>query len=104
MLNKEKCLEAIKLLEESDTEYECYWDTIGHFRNPRAIETIDQLINEHFELQLTRSECDLIEFALKPLEEELGMDITLLIDKIQKHKCIAPKEEGVVESVEFEDE
>ena len=53
------------------------------------------------DIKLTSSECDLIIDCLKPLEEELGMDITLLIDKIQKHKDIASKPKGVVEYVSF---
>ena len=52
--------------------------------------------------KLTSSECDLIISCLEPLEEELGMDINLLIDKIQKHKDIAPKPKGVVEYVSFD--
>ena len=47
-------------------------------------------------------ECDLIISCLEPLEEELGMDITLLIDKIQKHKDIASKPKGVVECVSLD--
>ena len=34
---------------------------------------------------ITRSECDLIIDCLQPLEEELGMDITLLINKIKRY-------------------
>ena len=49
------------------------------------------------DLKLSRSECDLIIWCLKPLEEELGMDITLLIDKVERYKNIVPKQEGVVE-------
>ena len=60
------------------------------------------LINEHFELQLTSSECDLIISSLKSLEDELGMDITLLIDKLRKIQSTLPKQEGVVECVEFD--
>lgn len=52
--------------------------------------------------KLTSSECDLIISCLEPLEEELGMDITLLIDKIERYKNIVHKQEGEVECVEME--
>lgn len=63
---------------------------------------LEQLINEHFELQLTSSECDLIISSLNSLEEELGMDVTLLINKVRKLQSKLPKQEGVVECVEFD--
>jgi hypothetical protein len=45
---------------------------------------------------ITRSECDLIIDCLKPLEEELGMDITLLMNKIKRYKDITPKPNHVI--------
>lgn len=63
---------------------------------------LESLIDQRFNTQLTRNECDFIIDCLKPLEEECGMDITLLIDKINKHKYMASRQEGVVECVEFE--
>ena len=91
MLTKENCESA---LEEYD------------FRSERPLpheySLLRRLINEHFELQLTVSECDLIISSLNPLEEELGMDVTLLINKVRKLQSKLPKQEGVVECVEFD--
>lgn len=64
---------------------------------------VDELkSNQTFELELTRDECELIVDALKPWEEELGWDVTLLIEKIEKYKSLLPKGEGVVEYVEID--
>ena len=58
---------------------------------------------EYDDIKLTSSECDFLIWCLKPYEKELGMDVTLLIDKIEKHKQISTKQKGVVESVFFEE-
>lgn len=85
-------------------------------------DVIDYLENEHFEsseLELnsekTRSnpplelenqfldgEIELMISLLKRVEGELGMDITLLIDKLIRIQNTLPKDEGVVTCVEFE--
>lgn len=58
--------------------------------------------NPSFELQLTRDECELIVDGLKLWEEELGWDVTLLIEKIEEYKSLLPKQGGVVECVEID--
>ena len=71
--------------------------------NARKLCEVDELkSNQTFELELTRDECELIVDALKPWEEELGWDVTLLIEKIEMYKHILPKGEGVVECVEID--
>ena len=39
---------------------------------------------------------------LKIFEDELGMDITLLIDKLMRIQNTVPRDESVVESIELE--
>lgn len=95
MLTKEECLKAVELIKESYGE--------GEFQyNYDEIYLLEQLINEHFELQLTANECDLIILGLMKLENELGWDVTLLINKVLKHKYISPTAKGVVDCVEIE--
>lgn len=98
MLTKEECLKALDFIEEETTVIEDYktlpFITCNHLQL--------QPINEHFELQLTANECDLIILGLMKLENELGWDVTLLINKVLKHKYISPTAKGVVDCVEIE--
>jgi hypothetical protein len=52
-------------------------------------------------LNLTYGEIDLMISLLKTVEDELGMDITLLIDKLMRIQKTLPKDESVIESIEF---
>ena len=45
---------------------------------------LQELINEHFDNQFLDGEIDLMISLLKTVEDELGMDITLLIDKLMR--------------------
>ena len=100
-MNKKECLDAVKYLYFTSGEYGKK-DENGLTQDFRDKELLKQLINEHFDLQLTSSECDFIISTLEPYEDELGMDITLLIDKLRKIQRTLLKEEGVVTCVEFE--
>lgn len=62
---------------------------------------LEQLIKEHFDNQFLDGEIELMISLLKTVEDELGMDITLLIDKLMRIQKTLPKNEGVVESIEF---
>lgn len=97
MLTKEECIKALDYLFDNalDNDYMSILDS-------KMYDILEELINEHFELQLTVSECDLIILGLMKLENELGWDVTLLIKKVLKHKYISPSEKGVVECVEFD--
>lgn len=64
--------------------------------------TKEEWLDDYDNLQLTRDECELIIDALKPFEEELGWDVTLLMEKIEEYKSLLPKGEGVVECVEID--
>ena len=50
---------------------------------------------------LTNEEIDLMISLLKTVEDELGIDITLLIDKLMRIQNTVPKDKSVVESIEF---
>lgn len=78
----------------------CYHEEDESFFD--ALEQLEQLIKEHFEFQLTSQEIDLIRYALRPLEDELGMDVTLLMDKLWRMVDILPKEKELVECVEYD--
>ena len=99
-MTKKECLEALNEIEC------CYWEedkSIGArhiFANSKDI--IRDLINEHFDNQFLDAEVEILISLLRPIEEELGMDITLLIDKLRRIQNTLPKEKGVVEIVEFE--
>ena len=62
---------------------------------------LQELINEHFDNQFLDGEIDLMISLLKTVEDELGMDITLLIDKLIRIQKAFPKDKSVVESIEF---
>ena len=105
MLTKKKCKEALEVsrflevvIRGEKGNFEYYSD----FKDTVTFVLLEQLINEHFDLQLTSIECDLIILSLNPLEEELGMDVTLLINKVRKLQSKLPKQEGVVECVEID--
>ena len=101
MLTKKECLEALGALEMEIMNA----SSLPYTYKERVLSVsgvLFKLIKEHFELQLTSNECNLIISSLKPLEEELGMDVTLLIDKLRKIKSTVPRQEGVVECVEFD--
>ena len=66
-----------------------------------GLEVFSELIDKYFSLQLTRSECDFIISCLEPMEKELGIDITLLINKLKGQREEMPKEKGVVENIEY---
>lgn len=113
MLTKEEYIDIIDFLDffysdnliataelRKEKSKELQKEDVMNFKS--KLDKLKQLIEEHFGLQLTRSECDLIEVALKPSEEELGMDITLLIDKLRRIQNTLPKEEGVVTCVEID--
>lgn len=83
-----ECKHRNKLNDYNFCSESCYYCTYQQAaeckrKHPEYFES------KRFDLQLTSSECDLLIWYLKPLEEELGMDITLLINKIKKHKDIA---------------
>ena len=104
MLAKEECIESLNYLRNDVCsvcagEYPHCWSRCN---SKPHYSKLEKLINEHFDLQLTSSECDLIISSLNPLEEELGMDVTLLINKVRKLQSKLPKQEGVVECVEFD--
>ena len=62
---------------------------------------LEQLIKEHFDNQFLDGEIELMINLLKTVEDELGMDITLLIDKLMRIQNTLLKDESVVESIEF---
>ena len=62
---------------------------------------LEQLIKEHFDNQFLDGEIDLMNGLLKIFEDELGMDITLLIDKLMRIQNTLLKDKSVVESIEF---
>lgn len=103
MLTKEECIGSLNYFRKNVCsvcagEYPHCWAgclSESHYSK------LEQLINEHFELQLTANECDLIILGLMKLENELGWDVTLLIKKVLKHKYIVPSTEGSVECVEI---
>ncbi len=100
MLTKEKCLEALSSLEmeimhASSLSYR-YKERVLSVSN-----VLFQLINEHFDNQFLNGEIDLMISLLKTVEDELGMDITLLIDKLMRIQKALPKDKSVVESIEF---
>ena len=98
MLTKEECNKAQGILCIF-VNHEEYFDAD---ELSMCLSIFAELIYEHFELQLTSSECDLIILGLKSLEEELGMDVMLLIDKLRKIQSTLPRGEGVVECVEID--
>lgn len=65
------------------------------------LNVLEQLIKEHFDNQFLDGEIDLMISLLKTVEDELGMDITLLIDKLMRIQNILLKDKSVVESIEF---
>lgn len=102
-LTEKECTKAQAILHE----YKDYPDEVDGDDISWAVSVFAELIYHHFdnqafELQLTRDECELIVDALKPWEEELGWDVTLLIEKIEEHKSLLPRGEGVVDCVEFD--
>lgn len=99
MLTKEEYLEALYTLNNAINEHHSKLD---EQENNKAFDKLNHLINEHFELQLTANECDLIILGLMKLENELGWDVTLLIKKVLKKKYISPTAKGVVDCVEID--
>lgn len=64
-------------------------------------DVLEQLIKEHFDNQFLDGEIELMIGLLKIFEDELGMDITLLTDKLMRIQNTVPRDESVVESIEF---
>lgn len=113
MLTKEECIDIVEYLDffygdnlistaklRKEKSKELQKIDLDNFKS--KLDKLLELINEHFELQLISSECDLIISGLKSLEEELGMDVMLLIDKLRKIQSTLPRGEGVVECVEID--
>lgn len=102
MLTKKECLDALEMIVFVEGYYNLEHMLVDDKCCSLKYRMMYDLINEHFELQLTSSECDLIISGLKSLEEELGMDVMLLIDKLRKIQSTLPRGEGVVECVEID--
>lgn len=104
MLTKEGCQ---KVLDKRKEAYENVFKVSVIERNDEFYEDIDiiqQLIHEHFDNQFLDAEVELLISLLRRVEDELGMDITLLIDKLKRIQSTLPKEKGVVTCVEFKDD
>lgn len=54
--------------------------------------------------KLTWEELDFLIDTIKPLEDELGMDITLLIDKLEEMQEATPHQNSVVDCIWYSDE
>ena len=99
MLTKKECKKALDDLFDDSL--------IEDFASRTSIKKyyiLEQLIEEHFDNQFLDAEVELLISMLRGVEDELGMDITLLIDKLRRIKNTLPKEEGVVTFVEIEKE
>lgn len=64
-------------------------------------DVLQELINEYFDNQFLDGEIELMIGLLKIFEDELGMDITLLIDKLMRIQNTVLKDKSVIESIEF---
>lgn len=111
MLNRKECEEACLYLLlhcyetdapalENGEKDKVYKFTPSGFKEN---EIFKQLIEEHFDNQLTYEEVDLLIDLVKPHEDELGSDISLLLFRLRHMKDMLPKGKGVVESVEWDD-
>ena len=100
-LTKEECLGALCVFKYyaigNHCENENVKSTIEHSYNK-----IEQLIEEYFDNQFLDGEIELMISLLRQVEDELGMDITLLIDKLMRIQNTLPEPKGVVTCVEFE--
>ena len=90
-LTKEECVFALAgLYSAADGEHD-----------EENKDILQELINEHFNNKFLDGEIELMIGLLKIFEDELGMDITLLIDKLIRIQNTVPRDESVVESIEF---
>ena len=92
---------------EKLTKVKCVFALAGLYsaangeHNEENLNILEQLIKEHFDNQFLDGEIELMISLLKTVEDELGMDITLLIDKLMRIQNTLPRDESVVESIEF---
>lgn len=91
MLTKTKCVFALAGL----------YSAANGEHDEENKDVLEQLIKEHFDNQFLDGEIELMISLLKTVEDELGMDITLLIDKLMKIQNTVPRDESVVENIEF---
>lgn len=91
MLTKTKCVFALAGL----------YSAANGEHDEENKDVLEQLIKEHFDNQFLDGEIELMIGLLKIFEDELGMDITLLTDKLMRIQNTVPRDESVVESIEF---
>ena len=96
-LTKEECFKALNDLYYASSKARLFFTDRDY-----CYGILKQLINEHFNNKFLDGEIELMISLLKRVEDELGTDITLLIDKLIRIQNTLPKEEGVVTCVEFE--
>ena len=89
---------------EKLTRAKCVFALAGLYsaaNDEENLNILEQLIKEHFDNQFLDGEIELMIGLLKTVEDELGMDITLLIDKLMRIQNTGLKDKSVIESIEF---